>query len=236
MSERFFVPPIGDDEKVRLTGDEAHHLARVCRLRAGQAVVLFDGTGVECDAEVLEVGRREVVLSIATRRAVSRELPFALTLACCLPKPDRARWLIEKATELGVSRFVPLVTARASESARGVDGDKLRRWVIEASKQCGRNVLMDVTPPSDWRNFAGAVSADCVLLIASRSGESLRDRWDDVIARRANGVVLAVGPEGGFTDEEESLAIACGWTAVSLGPRVLRIETAALALLVCATI
>jgi 16S rRNA (uracil1498-N3)-methyltransferase len=232
MSDRYFVPPISGDS-VLLTGDEAHHLVRVCRLRPGDSIVVFDGSGMECDAEVLEVRRREVVLAITARREVSRELPFALTLGCCLPKGDRARWLVEKATELGVTRFVPLRTERASESARGQESEKLRRWVIEASKQCGRNVLMEVAQPTDWSEFLDAVPSDSIRWLASRAGSAIRDQR---FAACEHGVAIAVGPEGGFSNAEESLAIRRGWAAVSLGPRVLRVETAALAMLACATV
>jgi 16S rRNA (uracil1498-N3)-methyltransferase len=212
---------------VRLTGEEAHHLMHVSRVRRGEQVCLFDGSGLEYDAIVQAVGKRDVSLSIVARRTVDRELAFPLTLACATPKGDRLRWLIEKATEMGVTRFVPLLTARASERARGTTPEKMRRWVIEASKQCGRNVLMEVTDATAWPEFAAAVAPAINRIIADRDGQPLGVASSHWLTR---GVALAVGPEGGFTSAELDLARSAGWILVSLGPRTLRIETAALAI------
>src|SRR5262245_42172021 len=112
MSERFFIDTIGSDETVKLTGEEAHHLARVRRIRRGELVQLFDGSGTEATAEVREIGKEAVTLTIRERCQVNRELPFRLTLACSPAKGERLRWLVEKATELGVSQFIPLLTER----------------------------------------------------------------------------------------------------------------------------
>lgn len=226
MAERFFVPNIGPDPRVALTGNQAHHLARVCRGQVGDRVRLFDGSGSEFEAFVAELGREEVQLCIVARHSVDRELPFPLTLACPAPKAGRVRWLVEKATELGVSRFVLLVTERASPSARNVRAAKLRRWVIEASKQCGRNVLMELSGPIAWQPYLESLSDAPLRIIVDPSGQP----WDRPVCQRAaEGAALAVGPEGGFTDAELAMALQRGWIPLSLGPRTLRIETAALA-------
>src|SRR5438552_543339 len=134
MSERFFVSsPIVGDVAV-LTGDESRHLSTVMRAATGDEITLFDGSGAEFSARVAAVRKGAVELSVVERREVSRELPFSLTLAVALPKGDRQKWLVEKTTELGVTRIVPLITdrgvAQPVESAR----DRLRRSVVEASK------------------------------------------------------------------------------------------------------
>ena len=226
MAERFFAPAIGPGDTIRLTDEEAHHLARVRRIRRGERVQIFDGSGIECDAIVREIGRNEVVLSIEIRQQVDRELPFALTLGCSPAKGDRLRWLVEKATELGVTRFVPILTERANEQARGLSAEKTKRWVIEACKQCGRNQLMEVSAVLSWKDFLEACSSAKLRLLASPTGQPLHSI--DVAAARS-GVAMAVGPEGGFTPEELNLAAQFGWQFVSLGPRTLRVETAALA-------
>lgn len=227
MAERFYVQVIGANDTVVLTGEEAHHLARVRRIHRGETVQVFDGSGIECEASVREIGKDEVVLTIESRRLVDRELPFLLTLACSPAKGDRLRWLVQKAVELGVTRFIPLLTRRTSEQARGLKVEKMARWVIEVSKQCGRNVLMELSPAILWEQFLPTVSMDSLKMLADPTGVFL----NDVLPKEFRGeVTLAVGPEGGFTAEELEFARSCGWIVVSLGPRVLRVETAALAL------
>jgi 16S rRNA (uracil1498-N3)-methyltransferase len=232
MAERFYVPAVGSDDTVVLTGDEAHHLARVRRIRRGEHVSLFDGSGIECDAVVREIGRGEVVLNVESRQRVDRELPFPLTLGCSPAKGDRLRWLIEKATELGVSRFVPILTERASEQARGIRSEKTGRWVIEACKQCGRNVLMEVSDAVAWLDFLSSNTSQTARLIAAPTGMSPGTLGGLSLQ---NGVVIAVGPEGGFTAGELDAALGLGWQPISLGPRTLRVETAALAMVASVT-
>ena len=228
MLERFFVPAIGIDTSVRLTGSEAHHLSRVCRINRGDRIYLFDGTGSEWEAAVVEVDNRDVLVSVIGQRQVNRELPFSLTLACVPPKGDRLRWLVEKATELGVTRLVPLLTERATEQARGLKTERLNRWVIEASKQCGRNELMEVMDLTGWQQYIESTSPSAICVLAEPTARDL----PPILSSRetTDSVFLAIGPEGGFTDRELELGRLRGWIAVSLGARVLRVETAALVL------
>lgn len=229
MSERFFCEtPITGDAAV-LAGAEAHHLLHVMRLRAGARVVLFDGSGDEFPAEVRTCGRRDVQLAVLAREAVDRETPSPLTLAVAMPKGDRQRWLVEKLTELGVSRVVPIVTQRTvnklSDSARA----KLDRAVIEACKQCRRNRLMVIAPPAPWAEVCGDAQLGTRWLLHP-GGEPP----DIGVASREPAAgdppaMVAVGPEGGFTDDEAAAAASSGWRLVSLGPRILRTETAAVA-------
>src|SRR5688572_20455070 len=148
MSERFFVtPPIAGDQ-VSLTGDEARHLAAVMRAGVGDEVELFDGSGAEFTGRIRSIHKRGVDIRITERRVLSRELSCELTLAVALPKGDRQKWLVEKATELGAARIVPLVTERGVAQPVEAALERLRRTVIEASKQCGRNVLLEVASAS----------------------------------------------------------------------------------------
>jgi 16S rRNA (uracil1498-N3)-methyltransferase len=224
MSDRYFVDsPIAADRAV-LSGAEAHHLLHVMRAAPGSQVTLFDGTGWEFEAVVQRTGRAEVELAIVSRQQIDREAAIALTLGVTLPKGERQKWLVEKATELGVARLVPLQTERAVAQPGENGLERLRRGVIEASKQCGRNRLMEIAGPQTWEKFlAGNNQAACRLV--AHVGATARPAFGPCAA-----IIAAVGPEGGFTDDEVALAVSQGWQMVGLGPRTLRVETAALAL------
>lgn len=227
MSERFFVEQPITSATAVLTGQEAQHLAKVMRARVGDAITVFDGAGDEFGARVTQILRSEVHVEILERRSVSRELSFTLTLGVALPKGDRQKWLVEKLTELGVARLVPLVTSRGVAQPEPQALVRLSRTVVEGAKQCGRNRLMAIAPPANCRDFfTQESSSETLRLFAHPSGEARpfsSPAWHPH-------VLVAVGPEGGFTDEEAALAVNAGWQAVTLGARILRVETAAVAL------
>jgi 16S rRNA (uracil1498-N3)-methyltransferase len=225
MSDRYFADEPIALGRVVLTGAEAHHLIHVMRASPGMEVVLFDGGGAEFLARVEEIGRREVVLLALSRHEANRELAFDLTLGVALPKGDRQKWLIEKAVELGVTRVVPLRTERAVAQPVDQTLSRLRRSVVEASKQCGRNRLMQVGDPQEWSAFiASSDGWPCRLLahppgsatpgqeLTAHCGLSLFSRCINEIASisPSDAVLLAVGPEGGFTEGEVALATADG--------------------------
>jgi 16S rRNA (uracil1498-N3)-methyltransferase len=149
-----------------------------------------------------------------------------IILATAVPKGDRFGWMIEKATELGVARFVPLITERSVVLPGEGKLDKMRRTIVEASKQCGRARLMELAAPVAWPKFVATLLGPSRGWIAHPEGEQIAARRTISSAR----FVAAVGPEGGFSQAELELAIGAGATMISLGPRILRIETAALAL------
>jgi 16S rRNA (uracil1498-N3)-methyltransferase len=221
MSERYYLDQPLALGPVTLAGPEARHLAVVCRVRPGDRIYLFNGDGRQYRAAVAETSKRGVRLDIEAVEEQMRELGFRLEVAAPLPKGDRGQFLIEKLTELGATDFVPLRTARSVVHPKDID--RLRRYVIEASKQCGRNVLMRVAPLTEWKDYATRGELFSVRMMAHLGGEAME------VGSRQD-AVCAVGPEGGFTEEEVALARSAGWRVVSLGPRVLRVETAALAL------
>ena len=224
MADRFHVNcPLGVGP-VELDGPEAHHLGTVCRLRPGNVVCLFNGDGREYPAEVTQVAKRTVLLNVLRVEAPERELSYRLEVAAPLPKGDRAQFLVEKLTELGVTSFVPLKTTRSVVEPREAKREKLQRYVIEAAKPCGRNVLMQIEPPAEWGASCRRETLPSQRLLAHPGGAGLSGVGGEVDA------ALAVGPEGGFTDEEVALGRAAGWQVVGLGPRILRVETAALLL------
>lgn len=228
MPDRYFVetPIVGD--RAVVSGDEAHHLLHVMRAKVGQQATLFDGSGVEFSAQIERLGRTEAELLILRRVEVDRELPHELTLAVALPKGDRQRWLVEKAVELGVTRLVPLETARGVAQPVDKALARLRRAVIEACKQCGRNRLMEIAPSQTWSNYCREKQADGELRLLADPSSQIAVRSVGIDA--AAGVQAAIGPEGGWTADELSLAQQHDWRLVCLGRRILRIETAALSL------
>ena len=242
MSERFFSQAPITGSRVSLEGAEAHHLARVMRATPGTQVVLFDGSGAEFHATVEAVDRRAVQLRIDKRVEADRESPCRLTIAAALPKGDRQRWMIEKLVELGVHRFVPLLTRRSTVRPNESACERLRRTVVEASKQCGRNRLMQVDRPVELtallqHEAPGPIDgAERKAWIAHprRDQPEVSDTPVDTLGQWPMGssrtlLCAAIGPEGGFDPDEIRAAVAQGWRLLDLGPRVLRIETAAVA-------
>ncbi len=239
-ADRYFSESPIEGDVASLEGAEAHHVLHVMRGGKGTRLLLFDGRGAEYLAQIERVHRNRVELSILDRQEVNRELPFALTLAVALPKGDRQKWLVEKAVELGVTRLVPLKTSRAVAQPVQHAVGRLDRAVIEASKQCGRNRLMEIAQPQHWPDFVSGtqpVPARFLAHPADRAAEGCAAEKSVALSEPSSvdPIVLAIGPEGGFTAEEVALATAAGWTLVDLGPRILRIETAALCLVAMVT-
>ena len=217
--DRFYAPDLLHPGDYQLTGSEAHHLAAVRRIGVGEKITLFNGDGQDYPAEVLSVSKKTVHLLVAEPVPTNRERQHPLWIASALPKGDRLDFLVEKLTELGVTRFIPLVTERSVVRPKADAVEKYARMVIEASKQCGRAVLMAVEPPTSWEKFAARTDLPAKRLILHPSGTREALQTD-------RPAVFAVGPEGGFTEQE---AATPGWTPASLGPTILRIETAAIA-------
>ena len=228
MADRFYTSSPLDHGKTLLQGPEAHHLATVRRFRNGDRVVLFNGDGREYIAEIESVQRNQVELNVVEILRPQRELPFRLELAAPLPKGDRADFLVEKLTELGVTDFVPLRTERSVVHPRETKLDRLQRAVIEASKQCGRNSLMQIHDLTDWKTYCAKTAGPAPRFIADRTGAARS--FENLPGDRC----CAIGPEGGFSDDELTAATEFGWQLTGLGPRILRVETAAIAMAVIA--
>jgi 16S rRNA (uracil1498-N3)-methyltransferase len=225
VSVRFYCPDPTSAGRLRLDADEARHLVRVCRFRVGDVVEVFDGQGNGTMAEILTLGDRSAELMPVGDPIRERQSPFGVLLATAVPKGDRFDWLVEKCTELGVERLIPIVTERSVVEPGGSKLSRLRRAIIEASKQCGRNRLMLLHEPVTWELMAN-VSTKATKLLADRDGLP-PSAWPAVSP--PEGAIVAVGPEGGFSPAERALADATGWTAVSLSRNTLRIETAGVA-------
>jgi 16S rRNA (uracil1498-N3)-methyltransferase len=225
LADRFYCPDSPVDGRVSLEGDEARHLIRVRRVARGECVEIFDGRGSAIRAEVTELGRDRVELAVQGPAVSIREPRCSLTLATAVPKGERFDWLVEKATELGVARLTPIVTERSVVDPRSAKLDRLRRVIVEASKQCRRDRLMDLDSPTPWSSVVEQARQP-VRLIAHPGGPGIAVMGLRVVDRP---VILAIGPEGGFSSAEVDHAVANDWQVVGLGATVLRVETAALA-------
>ncbi len=229
MADRFHVNQPLEPGLVVLQGPEAHHLVTVCRIRPGDTVCLFNGDGYEYASRVVEVTRRAVTIEVRSCELRDRERPGRLHLAVALPKGDRAQVMVEKLTELGVHQLTVVATERSVVHPREAKVEKLHRYVIEASKQCGRNRLMEIAGPMKLSEFVQQQGLPKLRLIAHPNGPST---WPANLET----VAVLIGPEGGFTENEVRQAESAGWSLLGLGPRILRIETAAIAVAARATL
>ena len=232
MKSRFYSANEITSATATLSDQEAHHLLHVMRGKVGDEVTLFDGSGWEFAAKISQLGRSDVTLEVTEKKKVDRERQLPLTIAVALPKGDRQRVLIEKCVELGVTTVIPLATERSVAMPKDKSLEKLRRAVIEASKQCGRNRLMEI--PSGMQLEAllqqPPGSESQLRVLADPAGAaSLADLTSEKDAT-PNSIVVAIGPEGGFSESELEMAEDAAWRTLNLGPRILRIETAAIAL------
>ncbi len=225
--DRFYYDGSWETESVELTGSEAHHLLHVLRAEPGRRVVLFDGRGREALAEVESCRRKTVRLRLLEVRAAAEPRSPQIVLATAVPKADRFRWLVEKATELGIDRLIPLQTARTTVEPRSNRLEKLQQTAIAACKQCGRSRLMEIDQPMPWEAFIAQARQDGPLYIADARGVPAASAVPD---RPVDTLHLAVGPEGGFTEEEIETGVEAGGRLVALGPHTLRTETAAVAI------
>lgn len=214
-----------------LLGDNAVRHVQVLRLQPGAALTLFDGRGGQWQAQIVRIGRREVSVKVGAHEAVERESRRAVTLAVGMPANERMDTLIEKATELGVAAVQPLVCQRSVLRVAGVRAErKAAHWravAAAACEQCGRNRVPPVSAPLPLAEFlarSDRPSSRWLLSLDASARSPQRPPRDEALC------VLS-GPEGGFTDAEEALALGAGFVPVSLGGRVLRADTAPLAAL-----
>ncbi|MEK6407951.1 MAG: 16S rRNA (uracil(1498)-N(3))-methyltransferase [Acidobacteriota bacterium] len=242
---RFYAPPDSiEAEIVTLSADETHHLMHVLRMTPGDEAFVFDGCGNEYKCSFRSLKDTYAQLEITDALCDIVESPLHLTLAHALAKGEKFDFIIQKATELGVSRIAPLVTryadVRLDDQQRTRRVERWRRISLAALKQCGRRKLVEITAPRTLQEFfsdsdqsppvrsSPALSSQthrALLLFSERGGVTLTDALDGI----SNGspVVALVGPEGGWSDEELALLNEFGCKSVTLGPRVLRTETAA---------
>ncbi len=212
---------------IQLEEAASHHLSKVLRMQAGRELILFNGAGGEFAATINEVSKKYVSVLIAEHTADNRESSLQLELAIGISRGERFEWVLQKATELGVTKITPLITERTEVKTGGDRQEKLQdRWqhiLISACEQCQRNLLPELSAPmqiSDWLN---TVNADLRFVLHHRDSKTLPAE------QKPQSVSLLIGPEGGLSENEIALAQAKNFAALTLGPRVLRTETAPVA-------
>ncbi len=218
------------DQELLLPVAQSTHLLRVLRLRSGAALTLFNGRGGEYAAELIGAGKSGARLAVRAHSAVERESPLHLTLLQGVARGERMDSIVQKATELGVQRIVPLScefsVVRLDPASRERRAQHWRAVAIAACEQCGRNRIPEVEAIGDLAEACAAGSADLRLMLLPQAPESLA-----AVAAGLRSAVLLVGPEGGLSGREQLQAQRSGFRACRLGPRILRTETAPVAAL-----
>jgi 16S rRNA (uracil1498-N3)-methyltransferase len=220
---RYFLDEDFSRDRLRLAGTEAHHLIHVMRAGVGERVELFDGRGIVARGSVVKLDRSAAWIAVESRQTTS--VPRGPVLMVAVPKGDRFRWLVEKATELGVARLIPITTQLSVVSPREGKLAKQEQAVIAACKQSGRNWLMPIEPLKPLPRAIDECDERHPKFVAHPRGA----RFDMNDWSKAEPPVIAVGPEGGFTDAELTLLESRGFARIGLGDSILRIETAAIA-------
>jgi 16S rRNA (uracil1498-N3)-methyltransferase len=225
---RLFVPPEAlGAARATLEGEAHKYLSRVLRLAPGDALTLFDGEGHEIDARVEAIGSRTTTVALGARRAAQRS-GATITLLQAVAKGERMDWIVQKTTELGVARVVPVLAHRSVARPEAGEGRHVRWQTIarEAARQCGRSDVPRLDAPLPLTTALADPQlgeATRLMLYEGAAGRALRTALEG----SPRSVALLVGPEGGWTEEEVAMAQTQGFLAVSLGPRILRVETAA---------
>ena len=230
---RFFVPPgLLADREVNLPPELARRLATVLRLKRGERLVLADGAGRDYEVELTAVSPRAATAAVVAERPSPPEPSLELVLYQSLIRPQRFELVLEKGTEIGVSRFVPLLSGRALVRTAGPTGEggsqRMQRWrriVTEAAEQSGRGRVPAIDPPSLFEDAARSAPGLLLLPWEGERSRSLRSYLRS-LGDRPLAASLFIGPEGGFAEDEVRLAREAGCVPISLGPRILRSETA----------
>jgi 16S rRNA (uracil1498-N3)-methyltransferase len=212
---------------IELAEAPSHHLSKVLRMQVGRELILFNGEGGEYSAEIVDIKKRAVSVNTKEFSAINNQSPLKLELAIGVSRGERMDWVLQKSTELGVTKITPLITERTEVKLGGERADKkINHWqqtIISACEQCQRNVLPELCEPVLLENWLAACDADMKFVLHHRDDKGLPEN------ENPHSVALLIGPEGGLSDNEISQAIANNFSPLTLGPRVLRTETAPVA-------
>lgn len=231
LTRVYVSSPLTPGRRQTIEGDAANHITRVLRLKPDDPLIIFDGRGGEYNANIEAFRKDAVIVVIGERSATTRESSLSLTLAQGVSRGERMDWVVQKATELGVTRIVPVMTERtvvkldARQSER-----KVAHWhgiAVAACEQSGRDRVPDIAAPVALHEFLRGSDPQATRLLLSPAGTQ---RVND-LQPKDGGIVVLIGPEGGLAEGEQRAAVGAGFVAVRLGPRVLRTETAAVAAL-----
>ncbi len=214
-------------ESVLLNENASHYLSKVLRMQEGRELIVFNGQGGEYSAQIKEVGKKQVSIQINQFTEGNRQSPLELHLAIGISRGERMDWVLQKATELGVTRIIPLITERTEVKIKGEKQDKkMQHWqqiIVSACEQCQRNLLPILQEPQAIGDWLKTVSTDCRFVLHHRNDQRME------ALGKPESVTLLIGPEGGLNEEEITLAENEKFQSLGLGPRVLRTETAPVA-------
>lgn len=233
---RIFLPPEGlASNQIKITGEQARYLSLVLRVTQGETITILDGAGRRYTCRIIQVHKKEVLAEKIKEEIYSAESPIPITLAQGIPKGEKMDLIIQKSTELGVKKIIPLITEHAEVRETG----KLERWrkiALSAAQQSGREKIPEIESPVSLNEF---LNPPTPLLTKGDEGEFLKIIFSETEKNQTlkkilkdfkdiTDITILIGPEGGFSHQEVALAINSGFIPASLGPRILRTETAAM--------
>lgn len=222
---RFFVAPFDGDTAV-ISGQDAHHIARVLRMQVGDSLTLCDAHGMDYACEILSVNDGEVSLRVCDRMPSVTEPTTVVTLYQGLPKSEKMEWIIQKCVEIGITRIVPVAMSRCVVKLNGADGEKKQsRWqkiAAGAAEQSGRGIIPEVTAPISFNAMLSALKDEYAVTFYEGGGVSL----STLVGEHTRQVSIVIGPEGGFSLDEIEKLRENGAYIATLGKRILRCETA----------
>ncbi len=225
---RIFTPQaITSNSILVLAEPQSHYLSKVLRMQAGRELILFNGEGGEYSAEISAVHKKHVDVSVKEFSAENRQSHLQLELAIGVSRGERMDWVLQKATELGATKITPLLTERTEVKLSGERADKkIEHWqqiLISACEQCQRNILPELSEPKNYSDWVVQCDAELKFVLHHRDSKGLPAE------KTPQSVTLLIGPEGGLDDDEIAQALTQGFAPLTLGPRVLRTETAPIA-------
>jgi len=229
LADRFFIDSPFEGSEIQLSDDQAHHVANVMRANVGDPLTLFDADGNEYITEITAKSKKRVTVKKLSSSRPERKLTRGITIVVALPKGDRQKFLIEKLVELGVQRLVPLNTARSVAQVNEKVINRLNKQIIEATKQCRRSYLMEVMPAVSVAQAIAMPANDSTtsfFVAHPYTDQNLASAKDRLVESKSIGWLI--GPEGGFSQDEFTSMVEAGWSPVSFGEIILRVETAAL--------
>jgi 16S rRNA (uracil1498-N3)-methyltransferase len=234
--QRYFIQPEQvQQQQVEWSGDDVHHIKTVMRGQMGDRLICCTGQGVDYEVEIMQMNAHKIVGSIVRMTPSLGEPRTKVTIAQSLPKGDKWEWVLQKATEMGATRFIPFISERTVVKIDAWQTEKkMARWrriVKEAAEQAHRGIIPAVVSPFTWKQWMGEIRpAQTVWLAYEKGGRPLAECMQ---VTNAEEILLMIGPEGGFTEAEVVEATAAGAVPLTLGKRILRAETAPLVALSC---
>ena len=215
------------NSSVELPEAQSHHLSKVLRMQVGRELIVFNGEGGEYSAEIINLTKKNVSVQIKEFSPENRQSHLQLELAMGVSRGERLDWVLQKATELGVTKITPLITERTEVKLGGERADKKNEhWqqtIISACEQCQRNILPELSDPILFNEWISSSTAELKFVLHHRDNKGLPE------TKSATSITLLIGPEGGLSDEEITQSLTQQFSPLTLGPRVLRTETAPVA-------